>query len=425
MFAYYLSVLFFIPFSGRIRFLVCFYCVTLVVVQLLYLVCDWRQDNNRFVRKGLCYLQAILSAGLLAGIAWLLSLSIYFSVSIFFEIWQYGERRFMAYSSSIAFAGILPLLFLLFNREEEKEAGVNKLFNVLLNYVLSPALLIYAVILYLYFVKVTVLWSLPKGAVAYIVVSFISATFILKSCQPFLERRYYEWFYRYSSWIVLPALAMYWVGTFYRINQYGYTEARVYLVVVGAILTGTVLLFFSDGQLIICITVVCIVLLSSVTYIPGITARDIERISQEKRGNYPISESQDNYYEYVTLTDYSPLDVTGYEMLQTVRSYDEGGVNSMMRMDTFYLCDKKQHVIFEAKTDSLLFRQMEKQGLAPTDSIPKSLYPEILRLDLDSALYVFGEISAYRSSPDSTYTVSYMGGGYYLKKRVSLQARNK
>lgn len=27
----------------------------------------------------------------------------------------------------------------------------------------------------------------PKGAVAYIVVSFISATFILKSCQPFLE----------------------------------------------------------------------------------------------------------------------------------------------------------------------------------------------------------------------------------------------
>ena len=160
----------------------------------------------------------------------------------------------MAYSSSIAFAGILPLLFLLFNREKEEEEGVNKLFDVLLNYVLSSALLIYAVILYLYFVKVAVLWSLPKGAVAYIVVSFISATFILKSCQPFLERRYYDWFYRYSGWAVLPALVMYWVGTFYRINQYGYTEARVYLVVVGAILTGTVLLFFfpTDRTLFVC-----------------------------------------------------------------------------------------------------------------------------------------------------------------------------
>ena len=80
-FAYYLSVLFFIPFFWKDKdFWSVFYCVTLVVVQLLYLVCDWRRDNNRFVRKGLCYLRAILSAGLLAGIAWLLSVSIYFSV---------------------------------------------------------------------------------------------------------------------------------------------------------------------------------------------------------------------------------------------------------------------------------------------------------------------------------------------------------
>ena len=96
----------------------------------------YKRQNDRFVRKGLCYLRAMLSAGLLAGIAWLLSISIYYSIQYIFEIWQYGERRFMAYSSSIAFAGILPLLFLLFNREKEEEEGVNKLFDVLLNYVL-------------------------------------------------------------------------------------------------------------------------------------------------------------------------------------------------------------------------------------------------------------------------------------------------
>ncbi|WP_456086720.1 DUF4153 domain-containing protein [Parabacteroides sp.] len=424
-FAYYLSVLFFIPFFWEENdFGSIFYWVTLVVVQLLYLVCDWRRDNDWFVRKGLCYLRAVLSAGLLAGIAWLLSISIYYSIQYIFEIWQYGERRFMAYSSSIAFIGILPLLFLLFNRE--KEESVNKLFEVLLNYVLSPALLIYAVILYLYFIKVILLWSLPKGAVAYIVVSFVSATFILKSCQSFLERRYYDWFYRHSGWAVLPALVMYWVGAFYRINQYGYTEERVYLVVVGAILTGTVLLFFFRRTAhYLYAAVLAAVLLSLVTYIPGITAGDIERASQEKRDNYPIPKSPNNYYEYVTITDYSPLDVTGYETLQTVGRYDEGAVNSMIQMDTFYLCDKKQQILFEAERDSLLFRQMEKAGLAPADSIPEDLYPAILRLDLDSALYVLGEISVYRSSPDSAYTVSYMGGGYYLKKRVSLPTHNK
>jgi hypothetical protein len=111
------------------------------------------------------------------------------------------------------------------------------------------------------------------------------------------------------------------------------------------------------------------------------------------------------------------LDITGYETLQAVGRYDEGPINSMIQMDTFYLCDKNSLILFEAERDSLLFRQMEKVGLAPSDSIPDDLYPDILRLDLDSALYVFGEISVYRSSPDSAYTVSYMGGGYYLKKK--------
>lgn len=334
----------------------------------------------------------------------------------------------MAYSSSFAFAGIMPLLFLLFNQGKEEEGSADKLFNVLLNYVLSPALLIYAVILYLYFIKVAVLWSLPKGAIAYIVVSFISATFILKGCQPFLKKRYYDWFYRYSSWAALPALVMYWVGTFYRINQYGYTEARVYLVAVGAILTGVVLLFFFKraGRYLYA-AVLAIFLLSAVTYVPGITAKDIERISQEKRGNYPIKEDRYNYndYDYLSITDYSPLNITEYETLQVVGRYDEGGINCVMNLDSFYLRDKDRTVIFGENMNTLLIRQMEKAGLAPTDSIPKEMYPTILRLDLDSALYVIGEISAFRSSPDSTYAVSYIGAGYYLKKRLPLPTDNK
>ena len=219
---------------------------------------------------------------------------------------------------------------------------------------------------------------------------------------------------------------MYWIGVFYRINQYGYTEARVYLVAVGAVLTGIALLFLTrrTGHYLYA-AVLAVILLSAVTYIPGITAKDIERISQEKRDNYPIRENFGNYYEYISISDYSPLDITGYETLQAVGHYDEGPINSMMQADTFYLCDKNLQVIFEEEKDSLLVRQMEKAGLAPTDSIPEDLYPSILRVDMDSALYVFGEISAYRSSPDSAYTVSYMGGGYYLKKSLPLPTDNK
>ena len=110
-FAYYLSVLFFIPFFWKEKdFWSVFYWVTLVVVQLLYLVCDWRRDNDRFVRKGLCYLRAMLSAGLLAGIAWLLSISIYYSIQY---ILRYGNMGTAVYGLFVQYRilqGYLPVV---------------------------------------------------------------------------------------------------------------------------------------------------------------------------------------------------------------------------------------------------------------------------------------------------------------------------
>ncbi|MCD8270383.1 MAG: DUF4153 domain-containing protein [Parabacteroides sp.] len=282
-FLYYLSALFFIPFLWieKDKLWTSTHLVSLAVVQLLYLVSGWKRDNDAFMYVGLRYLRSLFSAGLLAGIAYLLAISIYVSIQYIFEIWQSSDRYFYTEAAFLIFMCGMPLLFLMFMQEKEGKDSPNRLFEVLLNYVLSPALLICAVILYLYFIKIAILWSLPKGEIAYIVVSFVSATFILKGCQVFLTKRYYDWFYRFASLVVLPALMMYWIGTCYRINQYGFTKARVYLVATGLILTTLTLLFFSkkNGDDICMLPPWLSFFLSTVTYIPGITAKDIERIS--------------------------------------------------------------------------------------------------------------------------------------------------
>ncbi|RHJ81832.1 DUF4153 domain-containing protein [Parabacteroides sp. AM08-6] len=396
-----------------------FWLVTIIVVQLLYLISWWKSDNKLFIKRFLGYLRAVFSAVLLAGIAWLLSISIFYSIQYIFEIWKREDGRFLAYSASIAFIGMLPLLFLMFNQKREEE-GDDKLFNVLLNYVLSPALLVYAVILYLYIIKIVVLWSLPKGAVAYIVVSFVAAIFMLKGCQSFLLRRYYDWFYRYASWVVMPALVMYWIGAFYRINQYGFTIARVYLVVTGIILTGITFLFLTRrfGRYLYA-ALLAVVLLVSVTYIPGIKAQDIERISQTKRGNYPIkTEVKTHYNPSITIQGDKPFDISDYQTIQRVLGYrDSTGMNAMIVRDTFYLYNENRNVILKENANELFARQLEKVGLKLTDSIPVAVYPELLRLDMDSALLVFDEISIRKYLTDSVYRVSNMGRGYYLKKK--------
>lgn len=394
------------------------YLVSLIVVQLFYLVSGWKKENDEFAQVALRYLKAMLSAGLLAGIAYLLAISIYMSILYIFEIWKNSERDFLVEASYLIFICGMPLLFLMFNQErEEKDNARNRLFDVLLNYVLSPALLIYAAILYLYFIKIIVLWSLPKGAVAYIVVSFILATFILKGCQVFLTKRYYDWFYRYASWVVLPALAMYWVGVYYRINQYGFTEPRVYLVVAGAILTALVILFFTKRWAsYLYAACLAIVFLSVVTYIPGITAKNIEIRSQTARGNYPYTDYQPDYLSYLELNEDSPIDISGYHTLLPVRGYNsQDHMWTKTENDTFYLYNKEE-LLYSEDLSSLWNRQLAQNGIASGDTIPKEAYSKLLQLDMDSAKLVFQYIGLSRNSPDSTYRISYMSPAYYLKK---------
>ncbi|WP_075558472.1 DUF4153 domain-containing protein [Parabacteroides timonensis] len=419
---YYLSALFCLPFFlwTMERIWTPQYLVSLVVVQLVYLVSGWKKENDEFVRVALRYMKAMLSAGLLAGIAYLLAISIYVSIQYIFEIWQGSDRRFYTEAAYIIYMCAMPLLFLMFNQaKEEGEESRNRLFEVLLNYVLSPALLIYAVILYLYFIKVAILWSLPKGAVAYIVVSFVSATFILKGCQVFLSKRYYDWFYRYASFAVLPALVMYWIGVYYRINQYGFTEPRVYLVAVGGILTGLVALFFTRqwGRYLYA-ACLAIVFLSAVTYIPGITAEDIERISQTRRGNYPPKETTYDFRSFIEIDGNAPVDISGYRTLIPISGYRSS--NSMwttIERDTFYIFNKAEETIYSEDISTFWNNQLSKASIQPGDTIPEEAFPILLEFDMDSAKLVFQTISLYRSSPDSAYRVSYMTPACYLQKK--------
>ena len=407
--AYYLSPLLWIPFYllPEQPLFTTTYAVSWLLIQLFYLSSGWERDNKRYLEGGFTYLRSLFFAGGFSVVTWLLTGSIYESVYYIFDIDKcYDFERLMAYTCYGVFLVLFPFLFLLFNRRKETGwEGFGKLFGILLNYVLSPALLVYAAILYLYFIKIILTWSLPKGGVAGIAIGFIIAAFLLRGCQAFVERRMYDWFYRHASLWTLPALVMFWVATAYRVAQYGFTEPRVYLVVVGLILTATVLLFLTRrwGRYLYmaCLT---IGLFGVVTYIPGITAKDIERVSQKARGNYPERERTKETYIYISSE--RPIDIQGYNTLVDLR-------NQTHPNDTLTVYDADTLVYREAY-DVLLEKQLEKVGLSrSSDSIPESVYPDLLRIELDSSAIVLEQLNLRR---DSLFHVNYIEGAYYLKR---------
>ena len=156
--------------------------------------------------------------------------------------------------------------------------------------------------------------------------------------------------------MVLPALVMYWIGTYYRINQYGFTEPRVYLVAVGGILTGLVVLFLTKrwGRYLYA-ACLAVVLLSAVTYIPGITAKDIERISQEGRENEPGHERRYDRYSYMEIDNKYPIDLSGYQLLIPVTGYqNDNCMYTINNNDTLRLFNKDNAVIYSEALPSFL-----------------------------------------------------------------------
>ena len=218
-----------------------------ILVPLALLMCRRAVHNERFVCDALLWLRSGVLAVFFANVALGLFGAILFSTTYIFglegawidHVWTYALIVFETFA--------VPVLFLMM-ADRWREAGYesNRILEILLNYIVAPALLIYTAILYLYMAKILVTWSLPEGGVAYLVFGFTLFALAVKALGRLLEKRIYDWFFDRFSLVSLPVLALFWIGVVRRTNEYGLTEPRVYLVVCGGLMTLCVLLFLSQ-----------------------------------------------------------------------------------------------------------------------------------------------------------------------------------
>lgn len=132
--------------------------------------------------------------------------------------------------------GLVPLFFLLFEKQGS-ERDFNRFAEILINFILSPALIIYSIILYLYLAKIGISMELPKGNLSFIVLPYLAAGIALSALQTLLTKPRWRWFYRLLPYIFLAPLVLLWIGIYERISTYGLTELRIYLLSIALTLT--------------------------------------------------------------------------------------------------------------------------------------------------------------------------------------------
>lgn len=333
---------------------------------LLICISKKRKEDKHFLSTIIQSSVDIIIAIALASICFGLLYAIIESIKYIFEIKLENSNHntlFDAFSYFIVF----PSIFLIFNSNNDKRILGNTLDNILIKYILTPAFYIFGIILYVYFVKILINFSLPKGVVSATAIGFLVIGLIIKTASDSYEKPFQKWFFPYFSYYSIPALIMLWIATMVRVLEYGLTIPRVYLLLSVIILTIWIIaLLFKHSKKYYILSIITIIIISSFTFIPYIDAKSIEKYSQASR---PISE-KDKLEEAATINYLSnpmiSFDISNYRQLINLI------YNNSEDKDWHYSSDEKKIKIYNDKGDNvfeadnkvLLQEQIQRLGIS-------------------------------------------------------------
>jgi len=168
--------------------------------------------------------------------------------------------------------------------QEITEKSYPRAFRILLLYIVMPLLSAYTIILYIYFGKIIVTQQWPVGIVSHLVLWYsVIVTIILFFITPIKDEiSLAHKFLKLAPKIILPLIIMMFVSIGIRINAYGVTERR-YFVVILALWVFLIMLYFSFTRklrnIIIPITLSIIALIS---ILGPLSSYSISKRSQNK-----------------------------------------------------------------------------------------------------------------------------------------------
>ncbi|RVU54113.1 DUF4153 domain-containing protein [Anaerosphaera multitolerans] len=156
--------------------------------------------------------------------------------------------------------------------------------KILIVYILIPIFSVYLLILYLYFGKILIQRQWPQGIITNLVLWFSTLSiiflFILKVIK---DNNLAEYFKKYFPVALLPALFMMFLSMGIRINQYGLTESRYFVIAAGVFSVISILyfIFFKDNSSILIPVILSVIII--VSSLGPISAYSLSRGSQNRR----------------------------------------------------------------------------------------------------------------------------------------------
>ena len=176
----------------------------------------------------------------LATAVWLLVFglvaAILFTITTLFNV-EFSDSFYSHFYPSL---GIFtqPLFFLVFQQRQAKsEMTLNRIFEILVNFVLAPALMIFTVLLYAYVVQIIFEGVLPKGMLANITLPYLLGGLGVYALRSICAKARWETFFKFYPYLAIVPIVLLWLAIDRRISAYAWTEQRIYLVALATAIT--------------------------------------------------------------------------------------------------------------------------------------------------------------------------------------------
>ncbi|XWY21206.1 DUF4153 domain-containing protein [Bisgaard Taxon 45] len=211
----------------------------LLIHFVLFVTYPLAKENRLFVYNTVSRLTQLALAIVLAGIICICVILVLNSIEYLFNI---NLLRHQIVPKTILFIMFFftPVFFLILEQrlaQNFQGERFHYVIELIINFIFSPVVIIYTLIVYLYLAKILLNFELPKGGVAYIIMPYIVLGLCCQGLRLLLIDAKWTGFYRSFSYLAIAPLVLLWLGISTRIITYGLTEVRVMLVILASMLT--------------------------------------------------------------------------------------------------------------------------------------------------------------------------------------------
>ena len=292
-----------------------------------YLYLPSAKNEVIFGNVALVHFKSAFTAILYGIVLYLGLTAIYFAIDL---LLYKLDREIIQHMANIVFIFFTPVYYLSllpkFNSKDEsdirKTEGVSlypRVLEILVSYIVIPLITVFSAVLIIYFIKILITGIWPVGQVGPMVLGYSAVGLFIYILGSKLDNKFNLLFRSIFPFVLIPLVIMQLVSSYIRINAYGVTESRYYVVLFGIfsiVCSLYLILSKKKNPNTIVILAACFAVVS---IIPPVDAFNISRKSQTDRieeiliRNNMLSEnkiiqksdiSNEDKYELTNITNY-------------------------------------------------------------------------------------------------------------------------